>query len=587
MIDPLGRKTQYTWCDCGSISTLTDPNGNVTTWHHDLEGRQIAKVYQDSSTVNFAYESNNSRLHTKTDALNQVTVFSYNLDNTLQQRAYSNAVNATSAESFTYDSHFNRLSTAANGWGTYTYSYNNYITNPTGTPITGGGKLSSVTNNVIANSDITFSYDALGRTTNRSINSSTNSTTWSYDAMSRVTSEANTLGTFDYAYVNDQSGSSKGDTRLASISYPNGQVTNFGYYGNIGDERLQQISNLTSSGNTLSQFNYGYDAAGEITQWGQQNSLTSPVIYEAGYDKAGQLTSFVGGRGSSPPPFASQYFYNYDPAANRTASQTSIVQAARIGGSKTTSDTISIVVTDPALSGGSETVTYTVQSGDTLSTIAANLAAAITADTNLQAIGVNAVARSQTIFMKSASINNTSFAQSTSVGATETVSLGFAGNAVENAIVGGSKTTSDTLTIKIHDVGLSGGVESVTYTVLSGDTLASIAAGLASAINGDTALSTLGVTAASASDVVNIQSTSTNITTYTGSTSAASNRDPCPDHEPQWNKNHAARRFGNNFGFLDRDGKRHWAIGWHRSRKLYSPWQQHYFEHHLRHCLSH
>ena len=187
VIDPLGRKTQYTWCDCGSISTLTDPNGNVTTWHHDLEGRQIAKVYQDSSTVNFAYESNNSRLHTKTDALGQVTVFSYNLDNTLQQRAYSNAVNPTSAESFTYDSHFNRLSTAANGWGTYTYSYNNYITNPMGTPITGGGRLSSITNNVISNSDITFTYDALGRTTNRSINSSTNSTTWSYDAMSRVT----------------------------------------------------------------------------------------------------------------------------------------------------------------------------------------------------------------------------------------------------------------------------------------------------------------------------------------------------------------------------------------------------------------
>ena len=102
---------------------------------------------------------------------------------------------------------------------------------------------------------------------------------------------------------------------------------------------------------------WGYDAAGEITQWGQQNSLTSPVIYEAGYDKAGQLTSFVGGRGTSPPPFASQYFYDFDPAANRTASQTSIVQVARIGGSKTTADTISIVISDPALSGGTETVT--------------------------------------------------------------------------------------------------------------------------------------------------------------------------------------------------------------------------------------
>jgi len=124
--------------------------------------------------------------------LQQQTVFSYNLDNTLNQKAYSNAVNATSSVAYVYDPNFSRLTSVANGWGTYTYGYNAYITNPTGTPITGGGMLSSVTNSVIANSAISYSYDALGRTTNRSINGSANSDTWGYDAMSRVTSETNT-----------------------------------------------------------------------------------------------------------------------------------------------------------------------------------------------------------------------------------------------------------------------------------------------------------------------------------------------------------------------------------------------------------
>lgn len=38
VIDPLGRQTKYIWCNCGSLSSLTDPNGNTTTWQHDIEG---------------------------------------------------------------------------------------------------------------------------------------------------------------------------------------------------------------------------------------------------------------------------------------------------------------------------------------------------------------------------------------------------------------------------------------------------------------------------------------------------------------------------------------------------------------------
>lgn len=55
--------------------------------------------------------------------------------------------------------------------------------------------------------------------------------------MSRVTSEDNALGTFDYAYVDDASGSSKGDTRLASVTYPNSQVTKYDWYPSAQDER--------------------------------------------------------------------------------------------------------------------------------------------------------------------------------------------------------------------------------------------------------------------------------------------------------------------------------------------------------------
>jgi len=516
-IDPLSRETQYSWCDCGSLGALTDPAGHTTSWAHDIEGRLVTKTYPDTSTLTYTYDTI-GRVQTRLDALNQTTTYTYNLDNTLSQAAYTNAVNPTSTVNLTYDPNYPRLSTAQNGWGTITDSYNAYVLATFTTPITGGGRLSGVTNNVISNSAIAYTYDAIGRTTNRSINTTSNSTTWTYDAMSRITAESNPLGSFAYHYVDDTSGSSKGTTRLATINYPNSQTTNFSWYGNTGDQRLQQISNLNPSSGTLSQFNYTYDSAGEITQWQQQQN-GSNIYNNIGYDLAGQLSSVQSNYGSASPPFANQYYYNYDNASNRTGVQKTTCQTARIGGTKTTGNTITITVSDPGLTGGSEAVTYTVLSGDTLTTIASGLAAAITADTHLQTIGVNAVSTSTLVTIQSASKSITTYAASTSGGATETVTLGGTLNGTENAVIGGTKTTGNTLTITVHDTGLTGGQEAVTYTVLSADTLTTIATGLAAAINADTHLQAIGVTATSASTVVSVKSTSVNATTYIESTS--------------------------------------------------------------------
>ena len=53
-IDPLGRKTSYCWCTCGSLAALTDPANNTTIWQHDLEGRIVAQVYPDESELQVA-----------------------------------------------------------------------------------------------------------------------------------------------------------------------------------------------------------------------------------------------------------------------------------------------------------------------------------------------------------------------------------------------------------------------------------------------------------------------------------------------------------------------------------------------------
>jgi RHS repeat-associated protein len=423
-VDPLSRKTIYSWCNCGSLATLTDPANHITTWEHDLEGRVTRKIYADSTDIDYVYEAFTSRLQSKTDALNQTTNYVYNLDNTLSQMSYTNPVNPTSTVNFTYDQNYPRISTVQNGWGTVTYFYNNYITNPFATPTTGGGRLASVTNNVISNSTTTYTYDALGRTTNRSINSSTNSITWTYDAMSRITAEANTLGNFAYQYVDNTPGSSKGTLRLSSITYPNSQVTNFSYYNNTGDQRLQQISNLNPSAQILSQFGYTYNSAGEINQWTQQRGTNTAVQNNFAYDLAGQLITNQTVIGNPTPQYINQYFYYaYDLASNRTTVQVNGAQTATIGGTATAGDTVTITIIDSGLSGGQMAINYTVQGGDTLTSIATALKNAINADANLQAINVSAASNAAVVSITAQSVNATNFTGSTSGGATETVTV--------------------------------------------------------------------------------------------------------------------------------------------------------------------
>ncbi|RTL42340.1 MAG: LysM peptidoglycan-binding domain-containing protein [Candidatus Melainabacteria bacterium] len=519
-IDPLGRKTVYTWCNCGSLAALTDPAGHQTQWHHDLEGHPITKTYADGTVVNYNYDQYAARLRTKTDALNQKTVYMFNQDDTQNVVGYRNAVNATAPVLYTWDTNYKRLSSVKKpDWGTYTYTYNNYIV-PLGTPITGGGMLALVHNDVIPNSDISYTYDNLGRTTNRSINGASNSITWSYDAMSRITAEANALGTFNYAYVDNVTGSSKGTTRLASISYPNSQVTNFSWYPNVGDQRLQQISNLNPTGGMLSQFNYQYDSAGEITQWQQQQNGGN-LFYNLGYDAAGQLTSAQAGSGSPQAPFAKEFYYAYDAGSNRTAVQMNSVSTARIGGTKTTGNVLTITAFDPALSGGSKAVSYTVLAADTLATIAQGLATAINNDSSLRTAGITANANGTNTYVNIKSASNNITTYTSSVTGTETISFGIFKNGLENIVIGGSKTTGDVITITVKDPALSGGQQSVTYTTLAGDTLATIATGVKNAINASAALTTLGVTATSAAAVVSVTSNSTNVTSYTSSVSGA------------------------------------------------------------------
>lgn len=517
VVDSEGRKTSFEWCTCGAIASLKDPKGQVTHWHHDVRGRTLEKAYADGSKVKFDYDPVTGRLLTKTDAMSQTTYFTYLSDGSPFQTDFINPVNFTSPVTVLYDENFSRVKSVQSDWGTTTYTFNNYITNPAGSPITGGGALQLIHNDVIPNSDITFQYDALGRVSNRDINSTANASSWAFDAIGRVTSETNSLGTFNYSYVDDTPGSSKGLSQLASASYPNGQTTKFDWYGNENDNRLRSIMHMAPGDLPRSQFAYAHNAGGEIIRWAQQNAGMTPQISKIGYDKVSQLRSSIAGDGSVSAPSVNQFFYEYDQASNRIAVQSATVENARIGGSITAGDTLTLTVKNIELGGGQKAINYVIQSGDSLSTAAAQLAAAICIDSDMQTLGVNAIANAANISVKSVSSNVTSYEQSTSIGATETIVLGVSQNAIQNLTIAGTPTAGDAVTVTVYDPVLSGGNTAVTYNVVSGNTLANIASGVAAAINANSSLSAAGITATTASSTVNLKSASQNLTTYKAS----------------------------------------------------------------------
>ena len=307
IVDPLWRVTQFQYCTCGALENLIDPLQHTTSWSHDLEGRVTAKTYEDGTSVQYTYENTTSRLKSMTDAKGQTTFYTNNLDNTLAGINYSNAVVFTAPVTFTYDTNYNRIVCMVDTNGTTTYSYN-----PATNTVLGAGKLASVVVPLSTRSaTITYGYDPLGRMLNRGINGVTNAL--HYDSLGRVMIVSNVLGVFTNTYI--------GVTpRLSTMTYPNGQLLTNTYFGNTGDEQLQEIWNQGSGGSTISKFDYMYDAEGEIQSWTQQTNSAPSSVYNYQHDAAGQLVE-----GLQSGASVSTNEYAYDAAGNRLSERINAV----------------------------------------------------------------------------------------------------------------------------------------------------------------------------------------------------------------------------------------------------------------------
>jgi RHS repeat-associated protein len=318
--DPANRTTRYGYCTCGALTSITDPKNQTTLFNRDIQSRVYQKVFQDGTTLDYLYDGQTapntagatSRLQSSTDAKSQRTNYTYFADDNKRQVTYTNLTGQplnppTPSVSYTYDPNYNRVRTMVDGTGTTTYTYN-----PIAVPPALGAGMPGSIDAPLANDTITFAYDQLGRVTNRSINGTANSETWTFDSLGRVSTNVNKLGTFTNSYVGVTG-------RLSKTTHPGNASVNYAYFPNTQDKRLQQIKNLNSANALISQFDYTYDAEGEILTWTQNYSgLKAPQRFDLGYDNADQLTN-APLRNASTNALIKQYSYGYDLAANRTS----------------------------------------------------------------------------------------------------------------------------------------------------------------------------------------------------------------------------------------------------------------------------
>jgi RHS repeat-associated protein len=80
-------------------------------------------------TRTWAYEATTSRLALTVDALGQVTLYSYGVDNLLSGVSYTGAVYATPSVAFTYDAYYKRLTSMTDGTGTTLATTLSYLPN--------------------------------------------------------------------------------------------------------------------------------------------------------------------------------------------------------------------------------------------------------------------------------------------------------------------------------------------------------------------------------------------------------------------------------------------------------------------------
>jgi RHS repeat-associated protein len=296
MTDAAGHVTTYAYDGDGQQVKETEPGGSVLTTSYDADGNVTSQVNAAGKATTYAYDALGRVASTttplgavttygydaaghrtsETDAAGRVTSSTYDADGDLTGVSYSDGT--TSPVTYTYNAAGQRTS-MTDGTGTTTYSRD------------ADGRTTGVTDG--AGEPVSYEYDPAGLpTTIRYPNGQ--DVTQGYNGAGELTSVQDWLGnTTDFSYNQD------GD--LTSEAYPNGVAALTTYNK---DDQVTSIADK-SGASMLASFTYTRDGLGQVTADAESGAVSGTQSYS--YTQLSQLSSSSSGA------------YSYDAAGDLTA----------------------------------------------------------------------------------------------------------------------------------------------------------------------------------------------------------------------------------------------------------------------------
>jgi RHS repeat-associated protein len=327
-LDPAMRLTQYAWCLCGQMRQLTDPEGKVTSWKRDAQGRVTEKLLPDGKKYLYTFQPLSGRPATTAfpkDVLNnQVTMsYAYHLGGDLQKVDYTDA--AMADVTYALPDFLGRPTTVADGIGTTAFSYRALTA---GTD--GAGRLFSA-NGPLADDTLRFSYDWQSRPVKSELVKDdgvtvSRSEEITLDTLGRINQLVNNLGTFTSTYA---AGNLTG--LPDSVSLPGGfgsQFTRFPANAGADALRLKTIHHQQGA-TTVQKHDYTYDLAGNLVSWTRTPGAGSATAWALRHDPADQLSELeetLGGVSQKKESWHYDRAGNLASTVNTPAGQTGVLQ---------------------------------------------------------------------------------------------------------------------------------------------------------------------------------------------------------------------------------------------------------------------
>jgi RHS repeat-associated protein len=212
------RTETPTYAASGQMETLTDANGNKTTYEYDGFNRLVKTRYPDPSTAGTS--------------------------------------STTDYEQLTYNSYGQLTGRRGRDGNSFSYSYDNL------------GRLRTV-DAPGSQPDVTYSYDNLGRVVEASQSGHTIS--YAYDALGRLTSETQASRTVSYEY--DAAG------RRTKMTWPDSFYVTY-VYDDAGEVTAIRENGATSGAGVLATF--AYDNLGQRTTLTRGNGSSTSYTYNGG-----------------------------------------------------------------------------------------------------------------------------------------------------------------------------------------------------------------------------------------------------------------------------------------------------------------